>query len=300
VEDLNRSSAPSHWRDIQTALGALGFSPGPVDGLPGPRTFGAVATYLEAAQAGIASHGVLPGWVRAAILAQHEAIPAPAPADLIHGIDVSGWQPKIKWSMVGAAGNRFAWIKISEGVRYRSEHRIPQFKGARSIGLAVGGYHYGRPENDAEKEARHFLSALSLEPGDLPPVLDLEAGNKHNDEANAQWALTWLDRVESETGRIPMVYTASWYVSGWLRHASKELRARLADYPLWWARYRGLGTGGAPDQQSAQLISEHVRSRSEWAEWAVWQWTGKGSVPGVEGKCDRNVMRSDTLAGLTA
>lgn len=38
----------------------------------------------------------------------------------IAGMDVSGWQPAVNWSAEYANGARFAYVKATEGIGYRS------------------------------------------------------------------------------------------------------------------------------------------------------------------------------------
>jgi len=208
------------------------------------------------------------------------------------GIDVYAGNGSIDWFEVARGGVRFAWVKCSEGTTFQDKKRSVNLYGARMNHVAVGGYHFGRPDTyanvamlDAKNEADNFLKSYGkFEQGDLPPVLDLEQGIKVDDSYNAEWALTWLTRVESITGVRPMVYCAKWATDLYLRKADEALLKDLKKYRVWWASYN---TGVEPK-----------RPPDVWDEWAVWQWTGSGSTDGVSGKCDQNWMAGGMLSSL--
>jgi GH25 family lysozyme M1 (1,4-beta-N-acetylmuramidase) len=61
---------------------------------------------------------------------------------IVHGIDVSKWQPSANFIRVVACGGKFAYVRLSAGrnpdneLEYRSH-----WANARSVGLLVGPYH---------------------------------------------------------------------------------------------------------------------------------------------------------------
>ena len=61
--DLTRDSEPDRWRHLQSDLLALGHAPGPIDGLPGPKTFGALDAMMTTTQADVARFKAVPGWL---------------------------------------------------------------------------------------------------------------------------------------------------------------------------------------------------------------------------------------------
>ena len=196
------------------------------------------------------------------------------------GIDVSTWNSNVDWKKVGQDGAKFAFVKMTEGRTYVSR-RKGEIDKARCAGLAVGAYHFGRPDtdsgiHDAVAEAHHFLESYDPGANDMRPVIDMENGMKTDDSYNVQWALTYCDEVEKALGKRPIIYTARWYVQGWFERADKDLLAQLSKEDLWWAEYS--------DEQSN--------------EWLVWQFSGSGSVSGVTGKCDVNYCAGGQLSRL--
>ena len=221
--------------------------------------------------------------------------------EVLHGIDVSAWNgSKIDWKEVAKTNVKFCWIKVTEGQTHVNRGHEAKFEGARDAGLVVGGYHFGRPDHnrydnpftDAEKEAEHFLKHIKkvgvLNPGDLLPVLDVEAGMKTDDQYNVDWTLRWLDVVEQELGVKSVIYSAKWAWSLYLYKADKDDLKRLTtEYPIWWARY----VRGTP------LVGPEEKLRG-WKEWDVWQYGSKGQVSGIPGKVDVNWMAGGQLKNL--
>lgn len=226
-------------------------------------------------------------------------------SNLIHGIDVSAWQPRIDWNKVAGAGNRFAFIKATEGRTYRSPTFRAQVDGARSAGLLVGYYHFARWELDpAETQAEHFVRVCGdlLRPGVLPPVLDLEwcsTGTKDPKTGKtiyhkrppvelAAWARRWVEHVEARTGRGVLIYTGRSFWTSYMPKAGDDVAA-LSRRLLWTIDY-------SPKSEAAALKMSPKVPVDGW-QWDFVQWTGSGQVPGVTrpdgslAPCDRNLFR---------
>jgi hypothetical protein len=78
------------------------------------------------------------------------------------GVDVSSYQP-VAFDTKGLA---FAFVKATEGTGYTNPRYSGQVAHARSAGLVVGHYHFGKAGNGAA-QADYFLSKLSLKAGDI-------------------------------------------------------------------------------------------------------------------------------------
>ena len=213
--------------------------------------------------------------------------------EVLPAIDLSRHNGKIDYINLSNSGIKHAWIKVTEGTTHVNPGYEEKFKGCRDHGITVGAYHFGRPdtyggtEADALDEAKNFLDAVSkvgIRCGDLLPVLDLEAGMKTDDQLNIDWATSWLEEISCSQRVRPIVYTAKWYYDSYMKNASKSTLQQLSTYPLWIASYN---TGAGPK-----------RKIPAWDQWAIWQWTGSGSVPGVVGKCDQNWIAGGQLPQL--
>src|SRR5512144_242532 len=92
----------------------------------------------------------------------------------VPGIDVSYWDAGIDWPKVRATGQRFTFVKATEGEGYTDPTFDDNWLGARAAGLLRGAYHFFRCNADPAKQAARFLGALDAldDEGELPPVID--------------------------------------------------------------------------------------------------------------------------------
>lgn len=184
------------------------------------------------------------------------------------GIDISNHQAGANLAKAKAAGASFVFAKATEGLTYTDDHFTGFRAQANANGLRFGAYHFARPQagRTGEDEARHFLSVAGTS-HDLPPVLDLE-DTKLSSAATYAFALDWLTTVAKATGVRPIVYTYTAFAQQHLSGAKN-----LAAYPLWLANYQ-TATPPAP---------------TPWSSWVAWQHTSSATVPGIPGRCDRNI-----------
>jgi GH25 family lysozyme M1 (1,4-beta-N-acetylmuramidase) len=198
------------------------------------------------------------------------------------GIDVSIFQGNdIDWQAVKNADISFAFVKATEGATWVDDTFAINWQRMKQAGIIRGAYHFFRPLKTPQEQVDNFLTTVKnvLEPGDLPPVLDVEP---FPDNVRAQWeALNlnqridrveqWLQLVERETGSKPIIYTNP---SFW--HEFMDDTQVFTNYPLWIAHYTN-----APQP--------FVPARN-WGGngYTIWQYTQTGTVPGVSGNVDRN------------
>lgn len=195
---------------------------------------------------------------------------------LAQGIDVSRWQPSIDWQRVADFGISFAFIKASQsnfGDPLFSQH----WAGAKAARLLRGAYHYLVPDLDGAKQAAAFLKILGNDPGELPPVLDIEARTQ-NPAQYAAYSETWLKIVEDALKRRPLIYTAAWYWNSTMLIGGKY-PAWAPNYPLWVAHYP-LKEGFPPltDIEDGKYKPAMPKS---WTSWTFWQYTERGRVDGI-------------------
>ncbi len=196
----------------------------------------------------------------------------------LNGIDVSYYQGTVNWQSVKAAGNTFAFARAT----YGSTKVDPQFSinwpAMKAAGIIRGTYHFYVSSNDPAAQANLFLETVgSLGSTDLPPVLDVEAGGGTTNLVSG--VQQWLDIVEQQLGRTPMIYTGP---SFW----NENMTSDFGNYPLWVAEY-GVST---PKQTNG------------WNNWAFWQYSQSGSVAGIS-PVDMdyfNGSRNDLLALIQA
>ncbi|QGU04382.1 glycoside hydrolase family 25 protein [Corynebacterium comes] len=190
------------------------------------------------------------------------------------GIDVSGHQrgdgAPIQWREVAADGQRFAFIKASEGEGWVNPHYLEDVHAAHQAGLLVGTYHYARPAGDARAQAAHYAATLAAAPShSLPPVLDIEVDEGLDPGQLQNWVRDFLGETERLTGRSPMIYTYRYF---WREHLNDT--DQFTRHPLWLAAYQN-------------HVPETVGG---WNQLTFWQRSDVGRVPGVNGPVDLNLF----------
>src|SRR6478752_6482672 len=132
----------------------------------------------------------------------------------VPGIDVSEYQPNVDFDAVRASGRRFAFLRVSDGVRHPDDAFARHWPAAKKAGLLRGAYQYFRAGQDARAQADLLVAAVGrLGPGDLPAVLDIESTDGASDATIVANMKVWLERVEEGTGKKPIVYTAMYFYS---------------------------------------------------------------------------------------
>jgi lysozyme len=119
-------------------------------------------------------------------------------------------------------------------------------------------------------QAENFIDKVDLEPGDLPPVLDIEQLNGTSATALKKEAKKWLEVVENYYKVKPIIYTN---VDFYNRILGNEFDA----YPLWVAHYY---------QPGQPRINRG---------WVFWQHSQEGRVNGITSPVDFNVFNGDSL-----
>ena len=188
------------------------------------------------------------------------------------GIDVSEYQGIISWTYVDTLENKypidFVFIRATVG-KDRQDYQFEQnWLGAIKNKMIRGAYHYYRPNENSLEQARLFIENVTLNKGDLPPVLDIEKLPKNQSIANLKIGLKrWLKAVESHYGVKPIIYTGERYYDDFLKE-------EFSDYLFWIANYN--------------FYREEIDSH-----WLFWQFTEKASVPGIKGNVDVNIYNGD-------
>ena len=187
----------------------------------------------------------------------------PAGAGLQRGIDVSAHSGAVDWAAVVEAGHSFAFAKATEGVDLEDPAFEAHWQAMKDAGIVRGAYHFYVTEDAPEDQASFFIANVTLEPGDLAPVVDVELIGHGTQPGLPERLKTYLDLVESHYGVRPIIYTSPNF---WDEHLTDE----FGDYPLWVAEY-GVDAPRLP---------------SGWQEWHLWQYQDSAEVPGVANGAD--------------
>lgn len=192
----------------------------------------------------------------------------------VQGIDISKYQGEIDWNRVRRAGIAFAYMKVSEGGDHVDERFYRNWEASSRAGVARGVYHFMYWCRTASEQAVWFSQAVPHDPTQLPPVLDLEwnhASVSCPNKVSRADALAkihkMLEIMEYHTGKKPVIYTD-------ITFHREVLEGEFPGYEFW-----------------LRSVAAEPRHRYRDRDWAFWQYTATGRVPGVSGNVDRNVFK---------
>jgi lysozyme len=197
------------------------------------------------------------------------------PGYLIHGIDVSRYQGTINWKAVkdmedGGVKIGFAFIKATEGVGNVDEQFRRNWLKCEEQDICKGAYHFFIAGKSGKKQAANFIEMVSLQKGDLPPVLDIEQPYGVAAPEIKKEATDWLQAIEKQYGLKPVIYTNIDFYTNYLQHDFDE-------YPIWIAHYL-----------------QPQKPRIE-RKWSFWQHNEAGRVNGIRSTVDFDVFSGDSL-----
>lgn len=182
----------------------------------------------------------------------------------IRGIDVSAHNGEIDFERVRADGYSFVMIKATEGTDFKDRNFVDNIRSARSAGLKVGAYHFFRFDTDGNLQALNFLHSLRNRSLDFPAVIDVEEWGNPDGTATSQIVSRlrqMIERMEYHGVDVVLYTNKDAY--------DRFIRDNFANYPLWICSFTEL----APN-----------------LEWRIWQYTHRGSVDGISGNVDLNVL----------
>ncbi|PUZ28369.1 glycoside hydrolase [Chitinophaga parva] len=194
----------------------------------------------------------------------------------MHGIDVSKFQQDINWNAVGQMQVKkvrisFAFIKATEGITRQDASFKRNWTKCKDAGVIRGAYHFFYSTRDPLKQAINFKNVVDLEPGDLPPVLDIEVSNNQPPAVIRSTARIWLEEMEKAYKVKPIIYTN-------MKFYRNYLGEEFDDYPLWVAHY---------------YVEKDPRTDRVWT---FWQHNDRGRVDGIRTTVDFNVFNGDSAA----
>lgn len=191
------------------------------------------------------------------------------------GADGSHWSGTINFVKMHDRGAKFYIGKASDSYRggklFEDSKFKEHFDQAFSIGqLLLGCFHWLQPDKDPKVAADFYLERYFKYPFQFLPILDFEEPYvyQNNLQGHYSWcAEVWLDRVEAQTGRKPIVYTAKWYTN----YFAKKYISWMKVYPLWVAHY-------------PWVVTKFTRPLmpGDWDNWKIWQFSADGNRLGNE------------------
>ena len=196
------------------------------------------------------------------------------------GIDVSSHQKDIDWSAVKQSGIDFVMIRV--GYRGYGTGRIVydskfnyNIENALKNGLKCGVYFYTQAvnEDEAREEADFVINAVRNYNLTYPIALDSERANGSGRADNlsvedrTKICKAFCDRIK-QNGYRSMIYASKFWFYDNLD------RSQLGNNLVWLAHY----------------VNDAPKNKSDYdGKYYMWQYTSKGSIPGIEGNVDLDI-----------
>ena len=206
--------------------------------------------------------------------------------EVTNGIDVSRYQGTIDWEKVAGSGIDFAMIRVgyrtlSSGEIVADSNAKYNMQEAQKYGIKLGAYFFSTAisEEEAKEEANWVADYIGQYKITYPVAYNCENFEREGSrqyhltkEERTEIALAFMDRIE-ERGYRAMFYAAKGEMEG---NAAWEMERISSLYKVWVAQY--------PEQPFP------VTSTSSYSgTYAMWQYTNKGTVPGIDALVDANV-----------
>ena len=196
----------------------------------------------------------------------------------VPGIDVSRWQGEIDWPRVAASDVRWVAVRTGDGMDTDSL-AVRHITGAHAAGLLVAAYHYLRARHGAEVNLGVIHEVLRVAGVPIGFVaIDVEggppAGGAWLGDVPTERVLEVLDvlgtALEADGHRVLIYSGQSWHWHVAAHGLGAEIAAR---WPLWAPWY---------SEHDRPSVPVYADGTPVWPEWRIWQWSGSGSVPGID------------------
>jgi len=189
----------------------------------------------------------------------------------VFGLDISHYQGIVNWNKVqfleDSTKVSFVILRATMGENSSDKYFTYNWRESKTKNIIRGAYHYYRPDENSEEQAKKFIKKVKLEKGDLPPVLDIEElSTTQNVKSLRKGIQNWLDLVEKEYKVKPILYTGDSFFRANIKGQGFD------DYPLWIANYN------------------KKRNKPIAKDWIIWQFSDKGKATGIGEFVDLNVF----------
>lgn len=206
--------------------------------------------------------------------------------EITFGIDVARYQGTIDWAQVASSGVDFVMVRV--GYRMDGSREIVADSNARynmqeaqKNGIKVGAYFFSTAASEAEavEEADWTADYISQYQITYPVAFDCE-GFERADSAlygvsateRTDFAIAFLNRIY-ERGYTPMFYSSMNEMTG---DAKWETSRIEKTYRIWVSQYP---SEPYPQTEKSSYQGTH----------AMWQYTNRGTVPGISQPVDVNI-----------
>jgi GH25 family lysozyme M1 (1,4-beta-N-acetylmuramidase) len=213
---------------------------------------------------------------------------------MILGVDVSRYDEQVEWDVLAEGGAGFAIVKVSQGDYLRDPMAEQHLRGANSVGLETGIYHWCDPSRGDREQAEYLLKAakrqhftfiaLDVEQhwsrwdgwpfvpatqqvrGDArKALLEKRAGRRKPERSKRSFAPENCSpqRISENVRAVAKILEEEcgrkpviYTRTSFIQEYARTMLAWLPEYPLWLAQYPG-GTRPAECSWEA-LWAEHA------------------------------------------
>jgi len=214
-------------------------------------------------------------------------------------VDISDYQEEVNFSLLARNGIKGVLLKATEGTGWSSKYYDPHINAAKTEGLLVGSYHFGR-NGSGRAQAQHFLAIVG-NPSNQILALDFEKVFRKNPTTGKAVyrpdltmtiadAEDFVNYIKEQLGIFPGIYGGKDYL---FVHAQANPGSVLTKCWLWIAQY------------PTKDVPQPTWPKALWPNFSLWQYTDgtygpePHGVPGIGNAVDRDVFPGDVQA-LTA
>ncbi len=196
----------------------------------------------------------------------------------VKGIDISHHQSRIEWGKVQEDRVQFAYIKASEGGDFRDSLFHINWKESQEADVVVGAYHFLTFCKSGKEQAQNFMNAVGeFKSSQLIPMIDIEYGGNCKKRLNQEELLALVDEfteeLQTQSKNPPVIYmTHDIYLD--------YFKGRELPHKIW-----------------IRAIATSPR-RSFNRNWDIWQYFHRGTVAGINGPVDLNVLKEKSVESL--
>lgn len=200
------------------------------------------------------------------------------------GIDISHRNGEIDFTKVREANIGYVFMKATEGGTFQDSNYARYRSDVLSAGMTSGTYHYFRAlSSTPEAQKTNIINVLTQNGFDSSCeyfALDVELiGNEDATPEvmadNLNELLLLLGKESILGNRKPLIYCSANF---WDKSVAGD-RHNFSEYPLWVAHW------DVDEPRIPQTWSKAGKT------WSAWQYSSKGSIPGINGDVDLNNVR---------
>ena len=184
----------------------------------------------------------------------------------VKGVDVSEYQGEVDWEKIKGYGISFAFVKATEGSKYKDKYFKSNFEKLKTMDMLVGVYHFFSFKSSGENQALNYIETVGNIQNDdtiFLPIIDVEYyGNYKKENPDKEKVIEelqkMLDKLESTYRVKPMIYTTMEFYKSYID-------GNFSDYDIWIRNV---------------ITKPKLKNR----DWKFWQYSGRGRLDGYSGE----------------